>query len=69
MSTEKETLRHAAAQLRYQRSPRYARDLAADQRRRAKANAKAGHTPQCSLTKCAPGCRSAYRAVVIPAIV
>ena len=67
--TEAETLRHAAAWLRYQRSPRYARDLAADQRRRAKANKQAGHTPQCSLTKCAPGCRSAYRAVVVPATV
>ena len=65
MGTEAETLRHAAAQLRYQRSPRAARDLAADKARRAAIERRLGHTPHCTLTKCAPGCRSALAHVVI----
>ncbi len=61
MPTENETLRHAAAWLRYERSPRFARDMAADKLRRKKRDRAAGHLPQCSLAKCAPECPSLHR--------
>jgi len=55
---ERLALQHAAEWLKYQRSPQAAIDLARDKRRRAAANIAAGHTPQCSLTKCVSECPS-----------
>lgn len=56
---EKSALKHAAEQLRYQRSPQYKIDRENDKRKRAARDKAFGHTPQCSLTRCAEGCRSA----------
>lgn len=54
--SEKAALNHAAEWLRYSRSPQAKRDAAADTRRRAQADRKAGHTPACGLMKCAHSC-------------
>jgi hypothetical protein len=56
-SMEQACREHAAAELRYQASPKAALDRLVDQTRRAAADRKAGHVPGCSLTRCAPGCR------------
>lgn len=53
---EKAALDHAKAWLQYQRSPQARRDLEADRARRAAADRKAGHSPQCSLTRCSVNC-------------
>ncbi len=56
---EKAALQHATEWLRYQRSAQAKIDLITDRARRAAADAKAGHLPACSLTKCAKNCPSA----------
>jgi len=55
---ERAALDHIAAQLAYQRSHGAVMDRLLDIARRAAADRKAGHTPACSLTKCAPDCPS-----------
>jgi hypothetical protein len=53
---EAAALRHAAAQLRYQRSAQAKRDREADATRRAQADRAAGHLPACGLLRCCPSC-------------
>jgi hypothetical protein len=55
---EQTSLKHAAAELAYQRSPQAAIDLRAGKLARAAADRKAGHTPQCTLMRCAKNCPS-----------
>ena len=54
---ERAALKHAADELRYQRSPQAAIDRLADGARRAEADKKAGHLLTCGLMRCAPGCK------------
>ena len=53
---EKTALKHAAEELAYRRSAQAAVDLQASKIARALADRKTGHTPQCTLTKCADHC-------------
>jgi hypothetical protein len=53
---ERAALQHAAAEQAYRRSPQARRDAVADRDRRAAADRKAGHSPACTLAKCAPDC-------------
>lgn len=55
---ERAALEHAREELAYQRSPQAAKDREADAVRRAAADRKAGHSPACGLTTCAPCCPS-----------
>ena len=56
---ERAALRHAEEWRAYQRSPQARRDAIADRERRAAADRKAGHSPACTLAKCAPDCGKA----------
>jgi hypothetical protein len=53
---EKTALKHAAAELAYRRSAQAAVDFQASKLARAAADRKTGHTPQCTLMKCANHC-------------
>jgi hypothetical protein len=55
-SREQDALDHAYEELRYQASPQAAEDRSTDALRRAQRDKAAGHTPRCSLTRCAPDC-------------
>jgi hypothetical protein len=54
---EQSALGHAAEWLRYQSSPKAAKDLAKDKAKRATADKATGHSPKCSLTNCHPECK------------
>lgn len=58
---EENCRRQAEEWRRFARTPEYAREIAQWKRERATADAKAGHVPGCSLTKCADGCKSPNR--------
>ena len=60
-SMERAALNHAAEWLRYSRSARALLDADRDRRRRATADAAAGHSPNCTLVKCFPPCPKANR--------
>lgn len=53
---EKAALEHAAAELKYRKSPQAKIDFEADKVRRAKADKALGHSVACTLTKCACDC-------------
>ena len=53
---EQMSLKHAKAELAYQRSAQAAIDLQVGKLARAAADRKAGHTPQCTLIRCANNC-------------
>lgn len=53
---EQAALLHVREQLKYERSPQAAIDRAVDKRRRAELDRKLGHSPRCSLLKCAAEC-------------
>lgn len=55
---EQAALDHAAAELKYRKSPQAKIDATNDKNRRAKADKIMGHSPNCSLTKCACDCPS-----------
>lgn len=54
---ERAALLHVKAQLAYQRSPQARLDAIQDKAKRAELDRKNGHSPSCTLTKCAPGCQ------------
>ena len=54
---ERAALEHATAWVRYVRTPQARADLEASRRLRAAADAKTGHTPACTLTRCSPDCQ------------
>jgi hypothetical protein len=55
---ERSCLKHAAAWLRYSRSPQARIDLERDKAKRAAADKKAGHSQLCGIEKCHPTCRA-----------
>ena len=55
---ERAALNHAKAELTYRRSPQAAVDVRDSEARRAAADRKTGHTPQCTLMKCSNDCRN-----------
>jgi len=55
---EKMSLKHAMDEIAYQRSKQAVIDLEAGKLARAAADRKAGHTPQCTLMRCANNCPS-----------
>jgi len=59
---EQTSLKHVAEELAYQRSPQAAIDLRAGKLARSEADRKAGHTPQCTLMRCAKNCQSLWSA-------
>ncbi len=53
---EKAALENAMAWLQYDRSIKAQNDRLIDKQRRAKADRAAGHSPRCTLAKCADDC-------------
>jgi hypothetical protein len=53
---ERAALEHLREWHRYDRSVQAANDRLVDQQRRAAADRKAGHSPNCTLARCAPDC-------------
>lgn len=55
--TERAALQHAREWIEYSRSAQSKIDAEADRLRRMKADIAAGHSPDCTLTKCASNCQ------------
>lgn len=53
---EQQALHNVAEYLRYANSPQARIDAKIDATRRSAADRKAGHSPKCSLTRCAACC-------------
>lgn len=55
-SMERAALEHVKEYLRYENSPQAAIDRAKDKAERAANDIRAGHTPECTLARCASTC-------------